>query len=214
MQLPPKITWMLMALATVVVFASPAAAQTVTVNRCAAAKVRCVMGYTHVCGVQGVMGLFKCHQNATIRARFVDQVCVQRTVDKITECWRDAERRNGPCLTVGDVVPIQAKIEEFVIDAVEHVTPGFPYPILNICTAGKEKALAEATSDKLECFENAFRREPGIVDASCFSRPESQYAYAFAKLEANGGCLTHGDSAALEAKINSFVADIITSLDP
>src|SRR5437868_3968386 len=141
MQVPPKITWMLMAAAAVVVFASPATAQTVTVNRCAAAKVRCVMGYTHVCGVQGVMGLFKCYQTSNIKGRFVDQVCVQRTVDKITECWRDAERRNGPCLTLGDVVPIEAKIEAFVLDAVQDLTPGFPYPTINTCAAGKQKEI-------------------------------------------------------------------------
>jgi hypothetical protein len=139
---------------------------------------------------------------------------VQRSVDKITECWRDAERRNGPCLTLGDVVPSQAKIDSFVLDAVEDLTPGFPYPITNTCTAGKEKALAEATFAKLECFEDAFRREPGVVDAACFARPEAQYDYAWAKLEANGGCLTLGDGAPLEAKSNTVVADIITSLDP
>lgn len=214
MQLPPRITWMLTALAVVVVFASPATAQTVTVNRCAAAKVRCVMGYTHVCGVQGVMGLFKCYQNSNLRGRFVDQVCVQRTVDKITECWRDAERRNGPCLTLGDVVPIEAKIESFVLDAVEDLTPGFPYPTVNTCTANKEKELAEFTFGNLECFEDAFRREPGIVDSTCFARPQAQYDYAFAKLEANGGCLTLGDGPALAAKSDDFVADIISSLDP
>ena len=64
----------LLAFATVLLVASSAGAQTVTVIRCQAAKVRCVMGYTHVCGVQGVLGLFKCYQNATIRGRFADQV--------------------------------------------------------------------------------------------------------------------------------------------
>ena len=65
---------LLLALLAVAVIGTAAEAQTVTVNRCAAAKVRCVIGYTHVCGVQGVLGGFKCHQNATLRGRFVDQV--------------------------------------------------------------------------------------------------------------------------------------------
>jgi hypothetical protein len=216
MQLPPKITWALMALAAVVVVASPAAAQTVTVNRCAAAKVRCVMGYGHICGVQGVRGLFRCYEHATTRGRFVDQVCVQRTEDKLAECWRDAdaERRYGPCLTLGDLLAVQTKIEDFVLGVVEDVTPGFPYPIANDCAAGKQRAVAEATFDKLECFREAFHDEPGIVDAACLSRTEAHYASAWAKLESSSGCLTMGDAAAIEAKIDSFVADIVTSLDP
>jgi hypothetical protein len=202
----------LAALAAFVAVASPAAAQTVTANRCAAAKVRCVMGYTHVCGVQGVLGLFKCHQTATTKQRFVDQVCVNRTFDKITDCFRDAERR-GDCLTSGDVGAVQDQIAAFVLDAVDDVTPGFPYPIANTCAAGKQKTIAEATSEKLECFEDAFRRS-GVVEDHCFAKPEAQYEYAWAKLEGNGGCLTQGDDAALADKIDAFIAQMISSLDP
>jgi hypothetical protein len=204
---------MFAALAAVAV-ASSAEAQTVTVSRCAAAKVRCVMGYTHVCGVAGVLGLFKCHQRATIRQRFVDQVCVNRTTDKITDCFRDAERNWDDCLTTGDVVTIQDKIEAFVTDAVEDMTPGFPYPISNTCVAGKEQSVAEASADKLGCFEDAFRRAPGVVDPTCFDKPEAKYAYAWSKLEGNGGCLTEGDDGMLQDKLDAFVADIIAALDP
>lgn len=204
---------LLLALLAVAVIGTAAEAQTVTVNRCAAAKVRCVIGYTHVCGVQGVLGGFKCHQNATLRGRFVDQVCVNRIVDKITECFRDAERK-GSCLTTGDVVAVQDKIEAFVLDLVTDVTPGFPYPLVNNCAAGKQKAIAEATAEKLECFEDAFRRDPGVVDTRCFERPEAQYAYVWDRLEGNGGCLTIDDDAALVPKIDAFVADIVATLDP
>ena len=206
--------WVLVALVAVAIGASTVRAEDVTVSRCAAAKVRCVMGYTHVCGVAGVLGQFKCYQNATLRLRLADPVCVNRTFDKITECFRDAERRYGDCLTTNDVVAIHSQIETFVLDAVEDVTPGFPYPILNRCAAGKQQTIAEAAAAKLGCYEDAFRREPGIVEASCYARPEAQYAYQFARLEANGGCLTTGDDAALEAKIDAFVADMIAALDP
>lgn len=212
-RLPRVVTGTGLALAAMVLFAVSVEAQVVTVNRCAAAKVRCVMGYTHVCGVQGVLGLFKCHQNATLRGRFADQVCVTRTVDKITECFADAERR-GSCRTNDDVVAIQDRIEDFVLDAVQDLTPGFPYPLVNGCAAGKQKALAEMTSDKLECFENAMRRSPGVVDPSCLARPAAQYAYIWDRLEGNGGCLTLDDDAALAEKADAFVADIVTALDP
>jgi hypothetical protein len=211
--LPRKVSWTLVVLAAVG-FASVAEAQTVTVSRCAAAKVRCIMGYTHVCGVAGVLGVFKCHQNATIRQRFLNQVCVNRTTDKITDCFQDAERNYGDCLTVGDVVTIQDKIEAFVTDAVQDMDPGFPYPISNTCVAGKEKAVAEATADKLACFEDAFRRTPGTVDPNCFNKPEARYTYIWDKLEANGGCLTQDDDGPLQDKLDAFVADVISALDP
>lgn len=209
----PRVLAVVAPVLAVVCLAGGVQAQSVTVNRCAAAKVRCVIGYTHVCGVQGVLGLFKCHQNATIRGRFADQVCVNRTVDKITECFRDAERR-GACRTSDDVVAIQGKIEAFVLDAMQDITPGFPYPIVNNCAAGKQKALAEMTAEKLECFEDAMRRDPGIVAPSCFTRPAGQYAYVWDRIEGNGGCLTLDDDAALAEKADSFIADIVTALDP
>lgn len=212
--LPNRAGWMLVALFAIGGVGSPAGAETVTVSRCAAAKVRCVMGYTHVCGVAGVLGQFKCYQNATIRSRFVDQVCVNRTFDKITDCFRDAERRFDDCLTTSDVVAVQEKIVAFVTEAVQLVTPGFPYPIANRCAAGKQQTVAEATAAKLGCYEDAFRRDPGTVDPSCYARPETHYAYQFAKLEGNGGCLTSGDNDALEAKLDAFVADMIVALDP
>jgi hypothetical protein len=204
----------LAALVSLAIGASSARAESVTVSRCTAAKVRCVMGYTHVCGVAGVLGQFKCYQNATMKTRFVDQVCVNRTFDKITECFQNAERRYNDCLTLNDVVAVHERIEAFVLDAVEDVTPGFPYPITNRCASGKQQTIAEATAAKLGCYEDAFRRAPGTVDPACYVRPESQYAYQFAKLEGNGGCLTSGDDAVLQQKIDTFVAEMIDALDP
>jgi hypothetical protein len=212
--LPNRARWALAVLAVVAVGASPAQAEDVTVSRCTAAKVRCVMGYTHVCGVQGVLGQLKCYQSATLKGRFVDLACINRTFDKITDCFRDAERRYGDCLTTNDVVAIHDRIETFVVDSVARVTPGFPYPIVSRCSAGKQQTIAEATVAKLECYEDAFRREPGTVEPACYARPEAQYAYQFAKLEANGGCLTEGDATVLEENLDAFVAQIIDALDP
>ncbi len=210
--LPPNLTRIL-AICALVAIASAADAQTVTVNRCAATKVRCVMGYTHVCGVQGVLGLFKCHQTATLKSRFIDQVCANRCEDKMLECFRDAERLGG-CLTTGDVGPIQAKVEAFVTDAVSDLIPGFPFPVTNTCAANKQKAVAEATAAKLECFEDPMRRFPGVVAPNCLVGADAKFTYAWDKIEGNGGCLTTGDDAALRAKLDAFVADVIADLNP
>lgn len=204
--------WMLAVVACTLVLGSSAEAQTVTVDRCAGAKMRCVMGYTHICGVAGVEGQLKCYQTATLRGRFVDPVCINRTVDEIHECFRAAERRNV-CRTTGDVNPIQAKIEAFVLDVIRDVTPGFPYPAINRCAAGKQKELADATSAKLGCFEEAFRREPGLVSPLCLAQAQAQFEYAWLRLALNGGCST-GDEIALTAKMDAFVADMVVTLDP
>ncbi len=205
--------WMVAAVvACTMAFSSSAEAQTVTVDRCAGAKMRCVMGYTHICGVSGVEGQLKCHQTATLRGRFVDPACLTRTVDEIHECFETAERRNV-CRTNGDVNTVQAKIEAFVLDVVRDVTPGFPYPQINKCAAGKQKELADATSAKLGCFEEAFRREPGVVAPGCLAQAQAQFEYAWIRLALNGGC-SLGDEIALTAKMDAFVAEMAVQLDP
>lgn len=204
--------WMVAVVACTVVLGSSAEAQTVAVDRCAGAKMRCAMGYTHICGVAGVEGQLKCYQTATLRGRFVDPVCINRTVDEILECFRAAERRNV-CRTLGDVFQVNAKIEAFVLDVIRDVTPGFPFPTINKCAAGKQKELAEATSAKMGCFEEAFRREPGLVSSACLALAQAQFEYAWTRLALNSGCST-GDVPALTAKMDAFVADMVVTLDP
>jgi len=204
--------WMVAVVACTVVMGSSAEAQTVTVDRCAGAKMRCAMGYTHICGVAGVEGQLKCYQTATLRGRFVDPVCINRTTDEILECFRAAERRNV-CRTLGDVFQVNAKIEAFVLDVIRDVTPGFPFPTVNKCAAGKQKELAEATSAKMGCFEEAFRRDPGLVSSACLALAQAQFEYAWTRLALNSGCST-GDVPALTAKMDAFVADMVVTLDP
>lgn len=204
--------WMVAVVACTLVLGSSAHAQTVTVDRCAGAKMRCAMGYTHICGVAGVEGQLKCYQTATLRGRFVDPVCINRTTDEILECFRAAERRNV-CRTAGDVFDVNDKITAFVLDVIDDVTPGFPYPTVNKCAAGKQKELAEATSAKMGCFEEAFRREPGVVSPACLALAQAQFEYAWTRLALNSGCST-GDVPALTAKMDAFVADMVVALDP
>jgi hypothetical protein len=204
--------WMVAVVACTVVLGSSAEAQTVTVDRCAGAKMRCAMGYTHICGVAGVEGQLKCYQTATLRGRFVDPVCINRTTDEILECFRAAERRNE-CRTLGDVFDVNDKITAFVLDVIDDVTPGFPYPTINKCAAGKQKELAEATSAKMGCFEEALRREPGLVSPACLALAQAQFEYGWTRLALNGGCSV-GDVPALTEKMDAFVADMVVTLNP
>ena len=193
--------------------AASADAQTVTPNRCAGAKTRCVMGKTHVCGVAGVRGMLKCNQTANSRSSPVDPECVLLAVNEMRDCFRDAEKRLGPCLTVGDTATVQAKINAFTVDIVSDLDPLYPRPNSNKCTQAKLKAVADAAADTLQCFDDAFK-EAGHVSAACLGDAPDRLAYLWDRIESNGGCLTIGDLGPVQAKIDAFVADLVASLDP
>jgi hypothetical protein len=189
-----------------------ATAQTVTVNRCAGAKTRCVMGKTHVCGVAGVRGMLKCYQTAESRSSPVDPECVLLAVNEIRDCFLAAERRLGGCLTVGDADAIQAKIHAFTLDIVQTVDPTHPRPNSNRCAEKKMGAVAEATADKLGCFDEAFKTN-GVVSSACLAAPFDHLRYLLGRIETNGGCFSVGERPVLEDKIDAFVADIVVDLD-
>ena len=42
---------------------------------------------------------------------------------------------------------------------------------------------------------------------------EAKFAIRFEKIELKGGCLTTGDAAAIESKVDAFVADLVAELD-
>jgi hypothetical protein len=192
--------------------AGSAAAQMVAVNKCAAAKTRCIMGRTHVCGVVGVKGMLVCHQRADSRSRPVDPECLNRAVSELNDCFMGLDRKEG-CLTTGDAASIQARIEDFTLDVVQQLDPNHPALVTNKCSVGKMKAVGDATAARLECFMDAFRGD-AIIDPSCIEKPLAHFAAIWSKLEDNGGCLTVGDIALLDAKIDDFVAQIIADLDP
>jgi hypothetical protein len=82
----------------------------------------------------------------------------------------------------------------------------------NKCAAGKIKA----TGKKQSCITMAYAHaaqssaDPKQEDiAEC----ELKFATAFARLEARSGCVTSGDAAAIEGKVDAFVADLVTELD-
>lgn len=184
----------------------------VAVNKCAAAKTRCIMGRTHVCGVVGVKGMLVCHQRADSRSRPVDPECLNRAVSELNDCFIGLDRKEG-CLTTGDAGAIQARIEAFTIEVVKQLDPNHPALTTNKCSVGKMKAVGDATAARLECFMDAFRGDANI-DPSCFERPLARFAAIWSKIEDNGGCLTVDDIGVLDTKIDDFVAEIIAELDP
>ncbi len=191
------------ALALALVFGGNAAAQTVPVNGCAAAKTKCV--------AKKVKGLLGCHQKAEIKGEALDTACTDKVIGKFGPCFDKAET-NTPCLTTADAGITEAKIDAFVLDVVQELDPGYPAPVLSKCGACKKKAAAAKATAKLGCLAKAFGKSPGTVDPACRAKAEAKFAKAFAKCEAKPPCMTTGDEAAIENKVDAFYSDAVSSL--
>jgi len=207
-----RVTSMVVIATAIALGGARADAQTLPTSRCAGAKVRCIMGKTHVCGVAGVRGQLKCNQRASSKSSPVDPECLQLAVDKLRDCFAAAEQRND-CLTIGDANDVQNHIDDYVQNIVDTLNPDNPAPITNLCFVGKMKALADGTADKLACFEDAFRAG-AAADPTCLALVDAHLANTWTKLESGGDCLTMGGLDDFEAGMNAFIAATIAGLDP
>jgi hypothetical protein len=205
--------------------ADPAPAQTLA--KCQAGKKKCV--------IKKVKGLLGCHAKAEAKGELVLQSCVDKVVAKFshpsdgTGCIEKAEAKGG-CSIVGDAAALETKVDTFVLDVVQNLDPGYPVAVLNKCSAGKKKCVAKKTAGLLGCHAKA--NSAGALDPDClikarqkfdgsFRVPPDAAAGCFEKLEAKEKpadpatvCLTHDDTAAIEAKVDAFVDDIVRVLDP
>src|SRR5262249_26166783 len=79
------------------------------------------------------------------------------------------------------------------------------------CLSAKVKAVAKKESAKLACEAKAAQKLVP-VDEECRSKAETNFGKAFTKAESKGGCLTVGDSGALEASVNDLVMSLVGAL--
>jgi hypothetical protein len=92
----------------------------------------------------------------------------------------------------------------------------------NKCLAAKNKCASRKMQALLKCHSRA--EKTGVaVDPACTQRAMSKFdggtapaKGCFAKLEAanDGPCLTTDDTSAIETKIDAFVLDVVSELDP
>src|SRR6185503_6631062 len=82
----------------------------------------------------------------------------------------------------------------------------------NKCAGSKIKAACKKVSCKAG-LEAKQASAGGTVDPGKVAKCESKFSSTFAKLEAKGGCLTTGDTAAIEAKVDAVVSDLESELD-
>jgi cysteine-rich repeat protein len=80
------------------------------------------------------------------------------------------------------------------------------------CATAKFRAAGRKTTSKTACHATAVMKAAS-PDPACLSKAEAKFSSSFAKADAQGfGCLTTGDAAAIEAKIDTLVADLVNDL--
>ena len=91
---------------------------------------------------------------------------------------------------------------------------------VNRCQVAKKRCVIKKTKGLLRCHVTA--ETTGLpVDPVCLQEHEDRFdggampaKGCFARLEERDTCLTSGDAAALEAKVDAFVLDVVHALDP
>jgi len=193
-----------------------------TTAKCTAAKIKCANGKA--------TGLLGCHNKAEGKGVAVDPACTGKVQTKFDGgpdptkgCMGKAEKdlTKSPCATTNDTASLEAKVDAFVTDVVTELDPGFPTPVLSKCSAGKKKCVANKVKGILGCDgKNATKPDP-VALAACIQKVKDKYSGGadptkgcFQKLEAKtpNDCLTHNDSAALEAKVEAFADDVTGEL--
>lgn len=79
------------------------------------------------------------------------------------------------------------------------------------CASAKMKAVGKKYAAKAKCYAKALSQS-AAVDAACLQLAESKFQTAFDKAEAKGGCLNENNAAAIEAKIDTCLADVVGDL--
>jgi hypothetical protein len=172
----------------------PAAAQT----KCTARKINEV--------AKKIRAKTGCHAKAVSRGSGVDGVCLSRAESRFASGFVRAESR-PPCATTGDAAALEAKIDSFIADLSSEL--GGPGP--SACTTAKYRAAGRKAFSKLLCHRKAVMRS-AFVDPNCLSKAEARFTSDFTKAEARGGCLSTGDTLAIEAKVDALIADELAEL--
>jgi hypothetical protein len=137
----------------------------------------------------------------------IDPAKVAKCEAKLSSTFAKNEG-NGGCLTTGNAAAVEAKIDAFVADLDTELAVG---TLPNKCQGEKVKAAGKKAACKLN-LEAKQASKGGTIDPAKVAKCEAKLSSAFAKQEAGGACHTTGDTAAIEAKVDAFVADVDVEL--
>jgi len=80
------------------------------------------------------------------------------------------------------------------------------------CKETKAKAAGKKAFDLLKAFGKNTKKSNSAKLAQDTSKAQSKFTKEFTKAEANGQCLTSGDSEAIEVKVDAFVEDAMAEV--
>jgi hypothetical protein len=152
----------------------------------------------------------QCHGQAAATGVTVDAACLGKAEARFSTTYAKAEVRTD-CVTVSDASTIETKVDAFVDDLVTELRP---VTTASLCAESKFEATAHKTSKQLVCLGN-IARDGLPSEPDCGALANALFSKTFSKFESGGGdCLTTGDMATIEAKVDAFVNDISTELVP
>ncbi len=150
-----------------------------------------------------------CHAKATKQGEPVDSECLGKAEDTFDKKYLKAASA-GDCLTGTAGATVEAAVDSFVADAMDMLRP---FPAIR-CSGRKIRDAGIKAQDKLQCHQKA-AKDGVTVEAACLTDAETKFSANFAKDEGFADCiLPPGDTAAVEATVDAFVADIVSTLRP
>jgi hypothetical protein len=82
------------------------------------------------------------------------------------------------------------------------------------CKDSKAKTTGKKASALLKAYGKNIKKSDPVKLSSSVSKAQSKFTKGFVKAEGKGGCLTTGDSGAIELKVDAFVFDVIEEINP
>jgi hypothetical protein len=143
------------------------------------------------------------------------------------EAKQDAQKPETLCAMTGDLLALEAQVDTFVADVVSGIDQNFPaVQPANDCNAGKKACMWKKASCLLQAQLNAVKKNlpvDNVVVQKCqekFDGGGKPEKGCIAKLEAKQRpdkpktlcSVPHSDIAALEAKVDAFVTDVVSAI--
>ena len=188
-------------LAVVLVCASAAAAP--AASPCTASKLTAA-------GKSSAFEL-NCESKAARADTAADVMCVGRAEERLAAAFSKAET-NGGCGVSGDVLDVEARIDEQRADIVAAIPRGAS-DASRACAASKLKAAGKRSRSRLACFSKAQKRHVA-VDVACLAKAAGKFATLFARAEARGGCVMGDDAFVIAGLVDGGVSKIVAEVLP
>jgi hypothetical protein len=172
----------------------PAGGAVTQAQRCAFAKLRAAEN--------AAATAFAC-SGAEARGLGSAEPCIADAYERLVTAFEVADRRRR-CATRGDADLLRTTIEEYRARIAASLVQ--PNPAGKACEAARFDAVAVATANQIECFQEAARRDV-VFDFDCLVAERLRLIDVFAALAAGGTCFG-GGAAEVLGELNFLVGTI------